>query len=237
MPAFNYGRYIGKALDSILAQTYRPIEIIVVEAGSTDNTREVLAGYGSHIRVYDAPAASPAKARNTGIGYARGELVAFLDADDLWRPEKLTRQMARFEARPELGYCLSLVQTIWADELRDEAEWFRGHPRAGPVVGYSNITLLARRALFETVGLLDSTQLTTDSVDWFLRAADQGVSMEVVPEVLTYHRLHGANLGQRDAAARRREWLRFVKRKLDEGRAAGRGQITANGQQTATEAR
>jgi len=218
VPPLNYGRFLAGALDSILAQTYRPIEVIVVDAGSTDNTREVVAAYGDAVRYKYQPTKLPAETRNVGIGEAAGEFIAFLDADDLWHPDKLARQMARFEARPDLGYCLTLVQVFWEEHLRDEAARFRDHRRTNAVAGYATVTLLARRGLFDTVGLLNPKLWVTDAADWFLRAARQGVVMELVPEVLVYRRIHGDNMTRRRIPDQRREWLHFVKAQLDSRR-------------------
>jgi glycosyltransferase involved in cell wall biosynthesis len=215
VPAHNYGRFVGEALDSILAQTYRPIEVVVVDAGSTDDTSAVLARYGDAVRCVTRGEILPAEARNVGICETRGEFVALLDADDLWHPKKLAYQMARFEARPELGYCLSLVQPFWTENMREYAERFRGSRRLGPIPGYATVTLLARREVFQTVGLLNPALTVSDAVEWFLRASDLGVPMEMLPEVLVYRRLHGKNFTWRGVAAQRKEWLRLIKTRLD----------------------
>jgi len=102
VPVFNGERYLGEALDSILGQTHRPLEIIVADDGSTDRTATVAAGYGDQIRYLYQPNAGTASACNLGLGAARGGFIAFLAADDLWHPEKLMRQMVRFRERPEL---------------------------------------------------------------------------------------------------------------------------------------
>jgi glycosyltransferase involved in cell wall biosynthesis len=94
VPVFNGERYLGEALDSILAQTYRPLELLVVDDGSTDGTAALVTRYRDQIRPLFQPNAGQAAARNLGLSVARGEFVAFLDADDLWHPEKLARQMA-----------------------------------------------------------------------------------------------------------------------------------------------
>jgi glycosyltransferase involved in cell wall biosynthesis len=94
VPVFNGERYLGEALDSILAQTYRPLEVVVVDDGSAEGAAAVVARYRDQIRPLFQPNAGQAAARNLGLSVARGEFVAFLDADDLWHPEKLARQMA-----------------------------------------------------------------------------------------------------------------------------------------------
>src|SRR5712692_4526575 len=90
VPVFNGERYLGETLDSILAQTYRPLEIIVVDDGSTDGTPAVANGYSEFIRYLWQANAGEAAARDQGLKVAQGELMAFLDADDLWHPKKLT---------------------------------------------------------------------------------------------------------------------------------------------------
>src|SRR5437016_1233967 len=103
IPAYNYARFVCRAVDSVLAQTYPHLECIVVDDGSTDNTLEVLAPYGDHIRVITQKNAGLSAARNTGVRNAGGEYVGFLDADDWWQPQKIAKQVALAEKRPELG--------------------------------------------------------------------------------------------------------------------------------------
>src|SRR5688572_18418487 len=90
VPSFNSSRYLSEALDSILAQTYRPLEVIVADDGSTDATAAIVGAYGDRIRFVKQVTAGPASTRNLGLHSAAGEFVAFLDADDLWHREKLS---------------------------------------------------------------------------------------------------------------------------------------------------
>lgn len=103
IPAYNAGRTIDSALRSLFAQTFRDFEAIVIDDGSSDDTVERAAAWGEAVRVYSQPNGGPARARNTGIRLARGRLLAFLDADDLWLPTKLERQVRYFERYPETG--------------------------------------------------------------------------------------------------------------------------------------
>jgi glycosyltransferase involved in cell wall biosynthesis len=100
VPVFNAERYLRETLDSVMGQTYRPLEIIVADDGSTDATASVVAAYGDRVRYLLQPNGGPAAARNLGLRAVSGEFVAFIDQDDLWNPEKLARQMARFQAHP-----------------------------------------------------------------------------------------------------------------------------------------
>ncbi len=223
VPVYNSERYLKEALDSILVQTYRPLEIIVVDDGSTDGTAEVVAGYGKGVRTVWQPNAGPAAARNRGLSLVQGEFVAFLDADDLWDPEKLERQMARFRARPDLDYSVTYVQNFWIPELKEEAERFRKHRISHPMPGYVTQTLLTRRILFDTIGQFNTTLWYGDGTDWFLRAAEQGAIIELLPDVLVNRRLHLANLSRREALASRGEYLQILKTSLDRRRRDGAG--------------
>jgi glycosyltransferase involved in cell wall biosynthesis len=215
---YNGERYLREALDSILAQTYRPLEIIVADDGSTDSTAEVVAGYGKKVRYLWQPNAGPAAARNLGICRAPGDFIAFLDADDVWHPEKLTRQMACFEARPELELCVTHIQNFWIPELHEKEARFRDHRISQPAPGYLTQTLVARRALFDTVGYFNSALKHGGDTDWFMRAAEHGAVMELLQEVLVYRRLHWTNMSLSEAAASRDEYVRIIKASLDRRR-------------------
>lgn len=221
VPVYNGARYLGAALDSILAQTYRPIEIIVADDGSSDETAAIAARYAPAVRFVTQATAGPAATRNLGLRAAAGALVAFLDADDLWLPEKLTRQMTRFAARPELGVSVTAIRHFWIPELAGEAERFRDDPRAAALPGYVTMTMLARRTAFDDVGPFDARLWHSDAGDWFLRAAAQGIVIEMLDEVLTLHRLHHSNLSRRHGTASRAEFLSLVKRSLDQRRQHG----------------
>ena len=93
IPVFNGERYLGEALESVLAQSYQPLEVIVVDDGSTDETAEVARRYGERVRYVWQPNAGETAARNLGLTAAHGEFIAFLDADDVWDSEKLERQI------------------------------------------------------------------------------------------------------------------------------------------------
>ena len=222
VPVYNGERYLSEALQSIFAQSYRPLEVIVVDDGSTDNTPQVVARFKNCIRYLEQSNKGPSATRNLGVSAARGDFVAFLDPDDLWHPEKLARQMARFEARPELDLCVAHVQLFWVPELREEAARLRNQARLNTVPGYTTGTLLTSRTFFDTVGEFDASFWFGDATDWFLRAADGGAVMELLPDVLLYHRMHTTNLTRRQISASRDEFLRIVKRSLDNRRQAGK---------------
>jgi glycosyltransferase involved in cell wall biosynthesis len=221
VPVFNGERYLQEAVDSILGQTYGPLEAIVVDDGSTDGTRAVVEVYGGRVHYLYQANAGHAVARNVGVAAAKGEFVAFLDADDLWRPKKLERQMACFRERPALDACVTLVRSFWSPEVVSEDRPPDDSRLTQPVPGYRSVTLLARRALFETVGAFNPAMRHGNDTDWFLRAAEHGAAIALLPEVLVDRRLHHANRSRRLAAASQREYLRILKASLDRRRRAG----------------
>jgi len=218
MPVFNGERYLAEALDSVVAQTYRPLEIIVVDDGSTDNTAGVVRSYGDKVRYLWQDNAGPAAARNRGIDAAKGEFISFLDQDDLWHPIKLMQQMDRFRVHPELEACVTLIQAFWAPELHEEETRFKDHHLTRPVPGYLTGTLLTRHSVFDKVGQFDTSLRFGDAMDWFLRAADQRTVIELLLDVLMYHRMHKTNFSRSQASASRDEFVRILKSSLDRRR-------------------
>lgn len=194
VPVFNGERFLGEALDSIFAQTWRPIEVIVVDDGSTDRTKQVVARYSERLTCFMQQNAGPGAARNTGLDLARGNFIAFLDADDLWHPDKLARQMACFEARPELELCITHAKKFWIPELDHERKSLRGHRSSQAQPGYVCQTLLARRGLFDKIGVFDASLRIGEDTDWFLRVRHRRVPIEVIAEVLAFRRMHEHNL-------------------------------------------
>jgi len=112
VPTYNAAGFLAEAIESIRWQTYQPVEIIVVDDGSTDDTAEVVRGLGGEIRYVEQANAGPAAARNRGLELAQGELIAFLDADDRWPRDKLEIQVPRLLGNPELDLVLGRIQYV-----------------------------------------------------------------------------------------------------------------------------
>jgi glycosyltransferase involved in cell wall biosynthesis len=218
VPTYNGEVYLAEALDSIFAQTHQALQVIVADDGSTDGTLQIAARYGPRVRVVSQPNAGPAAARNLGVRASTAEFLAFLDQDDVWHPEKLARQLGRFQARPELEVSVAHVQRFWTEELPGQAEQYRGHRVSAALPGYITGTFLVRRRVFDVVGPFDAAVRFADSMEWFLRAVERGVVSELLPDVLLRHRMHGRNLSQREGEGSRDEFLRVLKASLDRKR-------------------
>lgn len=217
IPNYNYARFLPQAIDSALAQTYAPVEIIVVDDGSQDASLEVLKSYGARIRWIAQQNQGVAAARNHGVRLSQGRYLAFLDADDYWLPAKLERQMARFFQDPELGlvYC-------GADEFNEQGtQSLRQDGMGGWVL--HELLLLRRpaffgggsgfvmsRALFDEVGGFDEALSTSADWDLACRLAARR-PFGFVPEVLLKYRLHHSNMHTNVAAMERDMLLVYAK--------------------------
>jgi len=217
VPVFNGARYLAETLESLLAQTFPAIEILVVDDGSTDESSAVASGYSPRVTLLRQDNRGQAAALNAGLAAARGDFVSFLDADDVWLPDKAARQVARFEARPDLGYSVTRIANFLSPEYAGQAArldpaLFRDTP------GYVVSTLMARRAVFETIGGFDDSLIHANKTEWFLRARNRGVPGEEIPEVMVRRRLHATNQSQMHARRSLDEYLRLVKTSLDRSR-------------------
>jgi glycosyltransferase involved in cell wall biosynthesis len=210
VPVCNGERFLGEALDSILAQTHLPTELIVVDDGSTDRSQEIAESYGDRVVLLRQPNRGPAAARNRGIRAARGELLAFLDADDLWHPAKLDRQVAFLRAHPEVDLCLTRYRNFWAPELADEQERYENHALSQPSSAFNIGTLLARRELFDRT-LFNEELRYGENTDWFMAVLRRGARAEVLPEDLAQRRFHAASTTRTSAEAARTAFLDNLK--------------------------
>jgi glycosyltransferase involved in cell wall biosynthesis len=217
VPVFNGERYVAETIESILGQTHIPIEIIVVDDGSTDRTQEVLRPFGDGIRVLTQENQGPSGARNHGLEESRGEFIAFLDADDLWIPEKLELQLERMDGQPGLDLCSGHIKSFWIPELDHERAQFEDHPYHQSRALLSPCTVLTRREIFERVGRFDPELRNGEDTDWFMRAMKLGVAMETLPDLLVHRRQHLNNL-TRAARPSTDAVLELLKRTLDRGR-------------------
>lgn len=197
LPVYNGERYLAEALSSVLAQDYPPLEVIVVDDGSTDAGGQIVRSLAetSHIpvRYVYQENHGPAVARNYGFQLAQGDLIAFQDADDVWTPDKLSIQVSYLQANPAIHYVVGRVSFFLEADCQIPPgfrhEWLEQEP-----VAYLIQNLLARRQLFAQVGLFDPAMPPSEDVDWFARVFDAGIPGYVAPRVLLRRRIHNANI-------------------------------------------
>jgi glycosyltransferase involved in cell wall biosynthesis len=196
IPVYNGARYLNEALQSILAQTEAPREVILVDDGSTDDSailiQQVAASAPIPMRYTQQANHGTAAARNRGIELAAGPLIAFLDQDDLWLPQKLARQVALLRQQPEAGYSITHMEFFIEPGLIQPA-WIRPERLQGAQVGYLPSCLLARRETFERVGMFDPSLPNGSDTDWFGRVREAQIQIAIDPAVLVRNRIHDGN--------------------------------------------
>lgn len=219
VPVYNGADFIASTLASVSAQTLAPIEIIVVDDGSTDGSGEIAARVPL-VRVVRQENRGAAAARNRGIAEARGDQIAFLDADDQWEPVKLERQHAALRARPEAGYATCLQRLVF-DEGRPPPWWIPPQQLAGPVPVWIPSAFLIRRDCLERTGGFNETQSYHEDTDWMIRSREIGYPGLIVPEPLLIRHIHDHNASHREDPTRE-ALARVLVASLARRRAGGR---------------
>jgi glycosyltransferase involved in cell wall biosynthesis len=228
IPTYNYGQFVGEAIESVLSQTYRPLELIVVDDGSTDDTQEVLARFEGRIHSLSQENQGLSAARNAGIRLAKGEYLAFLDADDYWMPDKLARQVPVLECSPDVGVIYCGMQMLWTETGATRVQGclprWQGDIRRllledNRVTGGPS-AVLVRRECFDRVGLFDESIRSIQDRDMWIRIS-RHYHFAYVDEPLILYRLHGDNMSRgigmtRKVALRHEYRMTVVRRAFEE---------------------
>jgi len=215
VPVYNGARFLCEAVESILYQRYNPLEVIIVDDGSTDDTAKVAASMGEDIRYIYQSNSGPASARNTGLKMARGEIIGFLDADDLWPDNKLNIQLNRLIEDPALDVVMGRIQYIKMPGAPDINIKFRG-----PENILANVHLgsgLFKKSVFDRVGMFDESLLHWEDHDWFLRARELDVSITILKEITLYYRVHAQNMSHNENLGKK-YMFKALKKSLDRRR-------------------
>jgi len=220
MPVLNGARYIAEALDSLLAQTRPPHEVIVVDDGSTDDSGAIAAAHALRPRCLRQPQGGIAAARNAGFAIATGDVFMLLDADDLAPPASIAARLAALDAAPGAAMAFGGVEPFACPHLPEAERARLAVPPAQP--GRMSGTLLVRRAAFEAVGPFDPSLRSGEFIDWYMRAVEAGFVDAMAPEIVLRRRIHHANHGflRRDA---RSDYVRLIRSALARRRGAGTG--------------
>jgi glycosyltransferase involved in cell wall biosynthesis len=217
IPMYNARRYVAEAIQSVLTQVARPAELIVVDDGSTDGSASAVATFGDVVRYVRQNNAGIGAARNQGVALGSQPLLAFLDADDRWTPDKLARQTEALERDPALDLVLGHVFQFGSPDVEaDVMARIRIPDVAMP--GYVAGAMLIRRSAFDRVGLFKVDCRVGEFVDWYLRAMEMGLRLKMLGDVVLWRRIHDANQGIRHAEAGA-DYHRILKASLDRRRA------------------
>jgi len=194
IPVYNGERYLAETIESVLAQTYRPVEVIVVDDGSTDESARIAKSFGFSIRYYYQPNLGTAAALNRGIELACGDYFAFLGADDLWTEDRIRLQMAAFDAHPNVDIVSGHVKQFLSPEL-DESVKRKIHYSIELIPGHVLPAMLIKREVFFRVGLFETNWEVGAEMSWYLRAMEIGLHIMILPDLVLLRRLHESNKG------------------------------------------
>lgn len=192
LPTYNRAGLLARAIDSVLGQTFKSYELIVVDDGSTDHTQHLLAAYAGRLTILRQPNRGVSTARNRGITAASGDLIALLDSDDYWLPRKLERQAAFFDDHPDALICQT--EELW---IRNGVRVNPGrrHAKTGgmifekslPLCMVSPSAVMFRRTLLDEVGLFDESLPACEDYDLWLRITWK-YPVHLIQEALTVKR-------------------------------------------------
>lgn len=216
IPVYNCDRYLGQALQSVQNQDYQPLEIIVVDDGSEDNSANIARSFKEVHYMYQ-PNQGVAMARNAGVAEAHGEFIAFLDADDLWPPNKLSVQVSYMLLHPQIGYTLAGLSNFLEPGTKWPS-WANNDPLTENQNAYSPCTLLVRKAVFVHIGIFNPRYKIGEDTEWFVRAKDAGIPFEILSDIVVQRRIHGSNLCYENPAVRRHTLMEILKASIDRKR-------------------
>lgn len=209
VPVYNGERFLRPTLESILEQDYRPLEVIVVDDGSTDRSAEIIRSVDAVHYVHQENQ-GVAQARNAGLGKAQGDHIAFLDQDDMWTPDKLSVQVSQLRQDSQIEAVMSRMQ-FFLEPGVERPDWLRDGLLSESRPGYNLGATLVRRSVFDRVGVFDPQFTYGSDHDWFVRAKDANVRIAFLDEVHLHKRAHDSNESERQAMDEGREYLRIYR--------------------------
>lgn len=201
IPTYNCARYLGQAIESVMNQTYRDVEIIVVDDGSTDETSQIMDKYGANVHYIRQDNRGMSAARNRAIDSSSGELIALLDADDWWEPTKLEEQVSTLAQDPDVCLVYSDLKVVH-DDGSITPSFLSSRPMAASGYIFDQLlencfilpsTVLLWRTCLDQVGMFDETMRSHEDIDLWLRMC-QRWKVALIPKSLTYRRQGSTNV-------------------------------------------
>jgi glycosyltransferase involved in cell wall biosynthesis len=200
IPVRDGEEYVEEAIDSILSQSRPPDQVIVVDDGSSDGTVERVAGYGDAVELLRQDPRGVGAALNTALDAADGDLISFLDADDLWTERKLELQCEAI-ADPSVDVVFGRVEQFISPDLSAVERARLRTPRGSQPAKLKGAMLIDRAAV-DRLGAFSTQWKVVEFVDWYARAQELGLREHMVDEVVLRRRLHKTNVGRRRPEAR-----------------------------------
>jgi glycosyltransferase involved in cell wall biosynthesis len=210
--SYNGERFLAETLESVFAQDYDPFEVVFVDDGSSDGTAEIARSFPLRY-LYQENRGLPA-ARNAGVALATGELIAFVDDDDLWPRTKLAVQTEYLADHEDVGCVLGRNEWIVEDGV--EPPKLERDPIFHELGGIQLVSMMIRRRAFDEIGGFDPSYRYAEDRDLFVRLREHGIEIAVLPDLVLYKRLHGSNMTMNRPESH--PLLRSLKEKLDRGR-------------------
>ncbi|MFM6154955.1 MAG: glycosyltransferase, partial [Sphaerospermopsis kisseleviana] len=220
IPVYNGQKYLAEAIENVKQQNYQPLEIIVIDDGSTDATAEIAAKYQDTIRYLYQENSGPAAARNLGINMAKGEVITFLDVDDIWLEDKLKVQVDYFANNPSVEIVQGLIQQI--ERFEDPENHDSIFQTLSNPYQFINLgSAIYRKSVFDKIGLIDETLNYAEDYDWFLRAWENNISKVVLDLVMLFYRKHDNSMTKGKQLVEL-GFVRIYKKHLDRCREKGK---------------
>jgi len=191
LPVYNGGQFLAEALDSVLAQTYPQMEVFVMDDGSSDDSSSIAKRYPT-ISYHKLAHQGVAAARNAGIRLSAGDILAFIDQDDLWTPEKTAEQVEYLQKHTTLDI-VSCHTEFFLDGIDSRPNWLREARFQKPGKNFTLGSSLIRRSVLESVGFFDTVYKSASDHDWFVRALDAGNQVGHMDAIFLKRRLHENN--------------------------------------------
>lgn len=219
MNNFNNARYLREAIDSALAQRGCETEVVIVDDGSTDESRAILESYGSQVNVAYSSRSGIGESRNRAVEMARGEFLCFLDSDDLMPPDACAARLSALKADPTIDAAFGHVREFITPEVPGLAARLAREPFEYTPGWLPSTMLIARESFFE-VGTFSTTLTRGVGVDWFARFTEADLTTVMLPDVVLERRIHPSNQGTREQSAAG-DYARVLKAALDRRRSGG----------------
>ncbi len=215
IPVYNGEKFISEAIQSVVNQTLKPFEIIIVDDGSTDSSSKIINAF-PEVSYYFKPNTGLASTLNFGLQKVKGDYIAFLDADDYWSIDKLEKQFILFETDSDLDLVFGCHQRFYSKPSNEiTAEERLDMTRVLP--GYFKAALLVKKKAFFKVGLFDETIVMGDFLDWYSRAVDMNLRMKMISDVVLFRRIHEDNMSTRNKS-QILDYVKIMKASMDRRR-------------------